>query len=184
MILRKIKPDSIKRKNTYTKDNAQYLKERRVNRIQSIFIKRNKSLNFESDWGARATEFRFDAVKNGTVVKQVRRSAVTALKLDVTPSHTVLRHGATYDAALLRLAVTDQNGNVAPFWHGAADVEIRGPLELIGPARATLRGGLGGVYVKTIGQPGEATVTVKTDQTEPVSLRFIIKTEKQDNETI
>ena len=136
------------------------------------------------DWGARATEFRFDAVKNGSVVKRVRRSAVTELKLDVTPSHTVLRHGATYDAALLRLAVTDQNGNVAPFWHGAADVEIRGPLELIGPARATLRGGLGGVYVKTIGQPGEATVTVKTDQTEPVSLRFIIKTEEQDNETI
>ena len=47
-ILRKIKPESIKRKNTYTKDNAQYLKERRVNRIQSIFIKRNKSLNFDN----------------------------------------------------------------------------------------------------------------------------------------
>ncbi len=131
------------------------------------------------DWGVRATEFRFDAVKNGVVVRRVRRSAVTALKLEVKPSHTVLRHGATYDAALLRLAVTDQNGNVVPFWHGDAEVEISGPLALIGPERATLRGGLGGVFLRTLGPPGEATVTVKTAQTEPVSFRFIIKTEQE-----
>ena len=129
------------------------------------------------DWGARATEFRFDAVKNGAVVKSVRRSAVTALRLSVTPSHTVLRHGATYDVAALRLAVTDQHGNVVPFFFGAADVEIQGPLELIGPKTATLRGGLGGVYLRTLGTPGEATVTLKTEQTEPVTFRFIIKTE-------
>ena len=129
------------------------------------------------DWGARATEFRFDAVKNGAVVKSVRRSAVAALQLNATPSHTVLRHGATYDVALLRLSVTDQFGNVVPFWHGAVDVELNGPLALIGPARPTLRGGLGGVYVKTLGEPGEASVTLKTEQTEPVTFRFIIKTE-------
>ena len=129
------------------------------------------------DWGARATEFRFDAVKNGAVVKSVRRSAVTALRLSVTPSHTVLRHGATYDVAALRLAVTDQFGNVVPFFFGAAEVELHGPLALIGPKTATLRGGLGGVYVKTTGTPGEASVTLKTDQTEPVTFRFIIKTE-------
>ena len=129
------------------------------------------------DWGASATEFRFDAVKNGAVVKSVRRSAVTALKLAVTPSHTVLRHGATYDVALLRLAVTDQFGNVVPFFFGAVDVEVSGPLALIGPQRATLRGGLGGVYLKTTGEPGEATVRLKTEQTEPVAFRFIIKTQ-------
>ena len=129
------------------------------------------------DWGARSTEFRFDAVKNGAVVKRVCRSAVTALKLAVTPSQTVLRHGDTYDVALLRLAVTDQNDNVVPFWQGAAEVAIDGPLALIGPKCATLRGGLGGVFLKTLGIPGEASVTLKTEQTEPVTLRFIIKTE-------
>ncbi len=129
------------------------------------------------DWGARATEFRFDAVKNGAVVKSICRSAVTSLRLELTPSHTVLRHGDTYDVALLRCAVTDQNGNTVPFYFGAAEVEISGPLTLIGPARPALRGGYGGIYLKTLGQPGEALVTVKTEQTEPVSLRFIIKTE-------
>ena len=131
------------------------------------------------DWGARATEFRFDAVKNGAVVKSVRRSAVTALQLSVTASHTLLRHGATYDVAALRLALTDQHGNTVPFWHGAVEAELTGPLALIGPQRPTLRGGLGGLYLKTLGEPGEATVTLKTEQTQPVTLRFIIKTERE-----
>ena len=129
------------------------------------------------DWGVRATQFRFDAVKDGTVVKSVVRGAVTALRLEVRPSHTTLREGATYDVALLRLAITDQNGNVVPFWQGAVDVEIDGPLALIGPKRATLRGGLGGVYLKTVGCAGEAHVTLKTEQTASVTLKFIIKSE-------
>ena len=129
------------------------------------------------DWGARSTEFRFDAVKNGAVVRSVRRGAVTSLQLAVEPSHTVLRHGATWAAALLRIAVTDQNGNVVPFFFGEAEAEIDGPLALIGPGRAALRGGLGGVFVKTTGEPGAATVTLKTGQTASVGVKFIVKTE-------
>ena len=130
------------------------------------------------DWGVRATEFRFDAVRDGAVVSSVRRGAVTALRLGVKPSHTVLRHGATYDVAALRLAATDQNGNVLPFYHGAVDVAVKGPLTVIGPARPMLRGGLGGVYLKTTGAAGPAAVTLKTEQTEPVTLKFIVKTEE------
>jgi beta-galactosidase len=129
------------------------------------------------DWGVRASEFRFDAVRSGAVVKSVRLGAVTALRLQMRPSHTVLRHGATYDVSLVRLAVTDQFGNVLPYWQGAVDVAVSGPLALIGPARPMLRGGMGGVYFRTLGQPGAATVTLKTEQTEPVSLKFIIKME-------
>ena len=47
-ILRKISPNSIKRKNTYKKDKSQFIKERRINRIKSIVIKRHKSINSDS----------------------------------------------------------------------------------------------------------------------------------------
>ena len=47
-VIRKISPKLIKRKNTYTKDNNKYVKERKSNRMEPIFIKRNKSLNFDS----------------------------------------------------------------------------------------------------------------------------------------
>ena len=132
---------------------------------------------YVGDWGDRATEFRFDAVKDGAVVQSVRRGAVTSLRLELRPSHTVLRHGATYDVALLRIAVTDQNGNVVPYWQGSVDVSVEGPLSVIGPAQPTLRGGLGGLYLKTTGAEGSAAVTLKTAQTEPVTIKFIIKKE-------
>ena len=45
--IRKISPNSIRRKNTYTSENEQFLKERQINGKQSIFIKKNKSLNFD-----------------------------------------------------------------------------------------------------------------------------------------
>ncbi len=127
------------------------------------------------DWGVRATEFRFDALIGGEVVKSVRLGAVKSLHLAARPSHTVLREGDTYDAALVRLAMEDQNGNVAPFWQGDVEVDIAGPLELLGPARPKLRGGLGGLYLRTLGEAGEAIVCLQTEQTEPVELRFIIK---------
>ena len=60
------------------------------------------------------------------------------------------------------------------------DVAVDGPLALIGPARPMLRGGMGGVFFRTVGQPGAATVTLKTEQTEPVSLKFIIKTDQTE----
>ena len=129
------------------------------------------------DWGVRATEFRFEGLKNGEVVRSVRLGAVKTLQLKARPSHTVLWEEATYDVCAVRLAMTDQNGNTLPFWQGSVDVEISGPLALIGPARPVLRGGMGGLYLRTLGKAGEAAVILHTEQTEPVELRFIIKTE-------
>ena len=131
------------------------------------------------DWGVRATEFRFDAIQNGEVVKSVRLGAVKSLHLAARTSHTVLREDATYDVCAVRLAMKDQNGNTVPFWQGSVDVEITGPLEIIGPARPVLRGGLGGLYLKTLGREGEAVVQLQTEQTEPVELRFIIQKRKE-----
>ena len=46
-VLRKLSPNLIKRKNTYTKGQSQYIKEKKLNRIKTIVIKRNKSINFD-----------------------------------------------------------------------------------------------------------------------------------------
>ena len=46
-VLRKLSPNLIRRKNTYTKDQSQFIKEKKINRIKTIVIKRNKSINFD-----------------------------------------------------------------------------------------------------------------------------------------
>ena len=46
--LKKISPNFIRRKNTYTNQNGKFIRERQIIKIQSIFIKRNKSVNFDT----------------------------------------------------------------------------------------------------------------------------------------
>ena len=129
------------------------------------------------DWGGRSTEYRFEAVKDGRVVKTVCKAPMTEAHLEARPSHTVLREGATYDAALIRLALADQNGNVLPFGDAPIALETEGPVEIVGPRTAVLRGGLGGTFVRTTGETGAAALTLTAEGLEPVRIEFTIERE-------
>ena len=148
-------------------------------------------------WGKASTTYRFEAIKDGRVVKRLIRSATTDLVLEVTVDHTDLVEGATYDVASVRLVMRDQNGTALPFYQGIIHAELTGPCAFYGPGEAVLRGGMGGLYVRTVaaedGRPdpgpdteaGEsgaaaaaarapipATLTLKGDQIEPVVIHF------------
>ena len=131
------------------------------------------------NWGKAAVVYRFDAVKDGKVVKTVERSATKEMHLEARPDHTDLVDGATYDVCSIRLSVHDQNGLILPFFQGSLTAELTGPVEIYGGSSlVTLRGGTGGLYVRTTGEPGEASVTLKGEQTEPVTIRFTVRTEE------
>lgn len=129
---------------------------------------------YVSNWGAQAMEFRFEAYRNGELVETVTRAAATERHLRVTVSHTVLVEGATYDVAAIRLAAVDQNGGVLHFAQEPVTLSAKGPIEIIGPKTAMLRGGLGGTYVRTTGKTGKATLTLSLDGAEPVKIEFTI----------
>ena len=123
-------------------------------------------------WGASATEFRFDAIKDGKVVKTVVKTPPTAVALDVRVDHTELREGDTYDAAAIRIRAVDQNGNVLPYFMESVRLEAEGPIAVVGPDRAQLRGGMGGTYVRSVGESGKASLTLTLDCAEPVRVDF------------
>ena len=52
---------------------------------------------------------------------------------------------------------------------------MSGAAELVGPATVTAEGGMCGAYVRTLGRAGTASLTVHTDQTQDVVLRFTIE---------
>ena len=133
---------------------------------------------YVGDWGGAATVYRFEAVKDGKVVKTVVKEPVTSLKLSVTPSQTTLHDAETYDAALLRIAMTDQNGNTLPWWQGPVLLTVSGPIAVIGPELAALRGGIGGTFVRTLGRSGQASLTLSAEGAEPVTVHFEIKGER------
>ena len=134
------------------------------------------------NWGDTAATFRFEAIKDGRVVKTVEKSPVRQAALDVKADHTDLREGDTYDAAAVRVTVRDQNGNRLPFFNGSVELETDGPIQLIGPRRLELRGGCGGTYVKTVGQQGQAALTLKCQQAPAVTVRFEVTGEQQRRE--
>ena len=129
---------------------------------------------YVSNWGAQAMEFRFEAYKDGKPVATVTRAAATERHLRATVSHTALTEGATYDVAAIRLAAVDQNGGVLHFAQEPVTLRAKGPIEIIGPKTAMLRGGLGGTYVKTTGKTGKATLTLSLEGAELVIIQFTI----------
>lgn len=106
------------------------------------------------NWGDTATVYRFEAVKNGKVVKTVYKTPFTSLQLRTQVSHTALTVGETYDVAAVRIQMTDQHGNVLPFYHGIVNATVEGDVTMIGESPVMLRGGCGGLYLKTTNTTG------------------------------
>ena len=112
------------------------------------------------NWGGEATRFRIDGIKNGKVVKTVTKSAMSGLRLVLDVSSNELVEGATYDVAAIRIRITDEYGNVMPFFNRQALLEVTGDIEVLGPVLADINGGMGGVYVRSTGVAGKASVKI------------------------
>jgi beta-galactosidase len=130
---------------------------------------------YTNNWGDAVSEYRFDGVKDGAVVASVTKAAVTHIHLQAEVSSNTLFEGDTYDAALVRITMRDQNGNLLPFYQEAATLKTEGPIRLIGPAQAMLRGGMGGTFVRTVGAGGRAVLTLSVPDAEPVRLEFNVE---------
>lgn len=131
------------------------------------------------DWGGASTSYRFDAVKNGNVIKSIKKEPMTSLTLEAKADHCELVEGYTYDVAAVRVRVLDEHGNQVNFYNEPMILEAEGPVTVIGPTVSGLSGGMGGTYIKTMGVTGTAKLTVRTLQTEPVEIIFTVKAENE-----
>ncbi|MDD6708360.1 MAG: glycoside hydrolase family 2 TIM barrel-domain containing protein [Eubacterium pyruvativorans] len=113
------------------------------------------------DWGSASKNYRFDAVKNGRVVKSVTKAPMTRADLQVDTDRTLLRETRSYDAACIRIRAADENGNTLPYYNDPLLLRTEGPVQLIGPSVISLSGGMGGTYVKTTGIPGEGRLIIE-----------------------
>ena len=99
------------------------------------------------------------------VVKTIRKEPMTKQKLFVQADHENLVEKNCYDVAGVRIRMTDENGNILPFYNDPVVLSVQGPIEIIGPQIISLQGGMGGTYVKTRPQEKEgnkedATLTI------------------------
>ena len=129
---------------------------------------------YVGNWGGAATCWRFDAQNGDTVVKSVTLCPSHRLHLEVTPSATVLQEGDTYDMAGVRVRILDENGSPAVYAQLPLTFAATGAAVLVGPAAATAEGGMGGTYLRTVGQTGTAALTVSAPQCAPVTVEFTV----------
>ena len=129
---------------------------------------------YVSDWGGTATVYRFEAVKNGQIVKTVEKSPMKTKQLQVQCSHTELVEKNTYDVAAVRFRMESEKNNLLPFCQDIVTLSADGPIEIIGPKAVPLRGGMGGTYVKTKGEAGEAKLIIQAEGLEAMEINFTI----------
>lgn len=128
------------------------------------------------DWGGSATTYRFEAVKNGEVVKTINKSPMTKVKLLVEADHTELTEDNTYDVSCVRIRAVDENDNILNYYNDSIILDIEGEAEIIGPKVIALSGGMGGTYIRTVGKEGKAKLSVSdAANTESVFVEFKIK---------
>ena len=128
------------------------------------------------DWGGTATIYRFDAIKDGKVVKSVTKEPVREIRLEAEADHTILTEQHSYDVALVRIRAVDDHGNVLPFYQEPVRLITEGDISIIGPDTIALQGGMGGTYVKSLGRSGQGALLLQSLTAGEVRIPFQIKT--------
>ena len=105
--------------------------------------------------------YRFEAVKDGKVVKTVVCESVHSVSLRLEADAAALREEGSWTACEVRITAVDQNGNRLWYAADALRLEAEGPLELIGPDCVPLRGGAAGVWLRSTGEKGEGKLRVR-----------------------
>ena len=126
------------------------------------------------DWGGTATVYRFDAIKDGKVVKSVTKEPVREIRLEAEADHTILTEQHSYDVALVRIRAVDDHGNVLPFYQEPVCLITEGDISIIGPDTIALQGGMGGTYVKSLGRSGQGTLLLQSRTAGEVRIPFQI----------
>ncbi|MCR5717030.1 MAG: glycoside hydrolase family 2 protein [Lachnospiraceae bacterium] len=118
------------------------------------------------DWGGSATTYRFEAIRDGKVVRTVVKAPCSKLHLTAMIDHNTLTEEATYDVAAVRIQIRDEYENVMPYCQEPVELSCEGPIELIGPKTTVLRGGACGTYVKSMGKEGSARLRIRCGKSE------------------
>ena len=130
------------------------------------------------NWGGTSTEYKFEAIRNGKVVKTIVKEPMQSMHLETNVSHTKLCERSSYDVSEIRIKIVDDNNNQMYFYNDPVSVKVEGPVELIGPKILPVRGGMSGVYIKTIGKEGKACVTLGNTQVGYTSVEYNVSVEE------
>jgi len=126
------------------------------------------------NWGGEAVKYKFEAIRDGNVVKTVVRTPAQKTNLLAEAKRTALVEEESYDVTSVSLKALDENKNLLPYCNEAVSLRTEGEIELIGPKVVSLKGGMAGTYVKTVGRKGEGRLFVTDWMGNEQKIEFVI----------
>ncbi|HBB42449.1 MAG TPA: beta-galactosidase [Treponema sp.] len=127
------------------------------------------------NWGGTAITYKFEAVKNGKVVKTLIRTPPKEVRLKMSAYRTALREEESYDMELVRITASDENGNLLPYCQEAVTLAAEGEIEVVGPKAVSLKGGCTGCFVKTTGKSGKGVLKATDWTGRETKLEFTVE---------
>lgn len=138
----------------------------RYNEGERLFLK------YVGNWGGKAPTYRFEAIKDGKIIKTVQKRQGSPIQLKAEADHIKLSNKETYDVALIRMKAVDTFGNVAPYYMEPVKLRVEGDIEIIGPEIISLKGGMGGTYIKTKQKFNTGEIFMEGNGLKPISIKF------------
>lgn len=126
-------------------------------------------------WGEETAVWRFEAVKDGQIVRTVTIAPAEEIHLEGICDTDILEDVDTWDMATIRLRAADQNGNTAVYCNDVLQFETEGAVQLYGPSATALEGGMSGCYVRTFGESGEGFLHILRNGQRELTFGFRVK---------
>ena len=155
-----------------------------LNLIRMAYLMLKYRLNYQKgvdlytkhviNWGSESVIYRFEGYIGDACVSTIHRGASYNKVLCLHSKRAELIEDDTYDVARIEVKLVDEYEHDCIYDNSVVDVEVNGPLEVIGPKSFSLIGGSRAFWVKTKGQEGLATVVVKVDSTLKETIQFKI----------
>lgn len=126
-------------------------------------------------WGGQVTSYRFEAIRDDSIVKTIIKSPGSKARLLLEPDTTSLMEEDTYDVVAVRFRAVDEWGNLLHYYQEPIVLKAEGAVEILGPKVISLKGGMGGTYIRTVGRSGTGALIASQSELGEIRCDFTIK---------
>lgn len=135
-----------------------------------------KRLYGEDDaWRRMGASFTFEFIRDGQIISRIPKGPSKTAFLKLKSSRTCLVEKSSYDMALIHIEAVDKNGQILTGFNGPVGLMARGPAALVGPDMISLKGGVGGTLIRTLGGSGRVKITAFSPQARDGWIEFNVK---------
>ena len=114
-------------------------------------------------WGGKAKVYQIKAYKDNALVLTKEVGPSNEFIYDISANKDVLVDEDSYDTCQIKIRHLDSHHSLMEYSSRIVNIEVSGPIRLIGPSSQVLLGGQLTIYIASLKEKGKGKVTIKID---------------------